>query len=364
MSSVANQTDELRAEAFAGRLFEAALGTAEILTIYIGDRLGFYRALRSSGAVTSGEFATICSVDERYAREWLEQQAVASILSVDDSSVPAPARRYSLPVAHAAVLTDPDSALSMAPIARAFVSCANVLPQILDAFRNGGGVPWEDFGADGIEAQGDFNRPWLLASLGKEYLPMIADVHERLQKGAMVADFACGLGWAGIAIAQAYPNVTVTGFDLDPHSIEIANKTSADLGLTERVSFEVQDIATSKHAGTFDLVIVVEAIHDLARPVDALRSIHKALAPDGVAIVADEKTAEAFTAPGDETERLFYGFSVLCCLPAGRSEEPSAMTGTVMRPDTFRRYASEAGYSDVEILDIPHDLLRFYRLTP
>jgi ubiquinone/menaquinone biosynthesis C-methylase UbiE len=364
MGSAENQTVDSQAEAFAGRLFEAALGTAEILTIYIGDRLGFYRALRGAESVTPAQFAKMCSVDERYAREWLEQQAVASILCVDEASAPASSRRYSLPEAHAAVLTDPDSVLSMAPIARAFVSCANVLPQILDAFRKGGGVPWEDFGVDGIEAQGDFNRPWLLASLGKEYLPTIADVHERLQNGAAVADFACGVGWAGIAIAQSYPNVTVRGFDLDPHSIEIANKRSADLGLDERVSFEVQDIAMSELAGTFDLVIVVEAIHDLARPVDALRSIHKALAPDGVAIVADEKTAEAFTAPGDETERLFYGFSVLCCLPAGRSEEPSAMTGTVMRPDTFRGYASEAGFSDVDILDIPHDLLRFYRLTP
>jgi 2-polyprenyl-3-methyl-5-hydroxy-6-metoxy-1,4-benzoquinol methylase len=252
----------------------------------------------------------------------------------------------------------------MAPLARAFVSCATVLPKILEAFRTGGGVPWEDFGADGIEAQGDFNRPWLRTSLGHEYLPSIGDVHTRLQNGAAVADFACGVGWAGIAIAEAYPNVTVRGFDLDPHSIEIARKTSAELGLSDRVAFEVQDIAMSELAGAFDLVIVVEAIHDLAKPVDALRSIHKALAPDGVAIVADERTAEAFAAPGDEIERLLYCFSVLCCLPAGRSEEPSAMTGTVMRPDTFRRYATEAGFSDVEILDIPHDLLRFYRLTP
>ena len=87
------------------------------------------------------------------------------------------------------------------------------------------------------------------------------------------------------------------------------------------------------------------------------------LAPGGCAIVADEKVADVFT-PGDEIERLFYGFSVLLCLPTGMSEQPSAATGTVMRADTMRRYAAEAGFSEVDVLDIPHDLLRFYRLTP
>jgi len=37
----------------------------------------------------------------------------------------------------------------------------------------------------------------------------------------------------------------------------------------------------------------------------------------------------------------------------------------VMRPGTFRRYADEAGFKSVDILDqVQHDFLRFYRLTP
>ena len=63
-------------------------------------------------------------------------------------------------------------------------------------------------------------------------------------------------------------------------------------------------------------------------------------------------------------ERLFYGFSTLCCLPAGMAEQPSAATGTVMRPDTLRRYALEAGFRNVEVLPIEHDLFRFYRPIP
>lgn len=354
-----------QAEAFVGRIFEGALGTVDVLTLYIGDRLGLYSALRDDGPMTPAQLAATCSINERYAREWLEQQAISGIVAVLDVAAPEDMRRYSLPEGHALVLTDPDSPFSMAPLARAFVASAMALPKILDAFRSGGGVSWTEFGADAIEAQGDFNRPWLLSSFGTEYLPLIPDLHDRLHADppAQVADFACGVGWASIAIASAYPKAVVTGFDLDESSIYIARKNAAARGLTDRVTFQVRDIAETSLEGGYDLVVVIEAIHDLSRPVEALTSIRRVLAPHGIVIVADEKTADRFAIPGDEMERLFYGFSVLCCLPAGMSEQPSAGTGTVMRADTMRSYAAAAGFADVEILDIPHDLLRFYRLT-
>lgn len=358
-------TDPDQTEAFVGRLFEAALSTIDLLTVYIGDRLGLYEGLRDGAPLTPSELASRCSINERYAREWLEQQAVTGILTVDDVAASDDARRYSLPEGHARALTDLDSASSMAPLARAFAACAMALPKILDAFRSGDGVSWTDFGSDAIESQGDFNRPWLMSSFGSEYLPRIPDVHHRLlaEPPAHVADFACGVGWASLAVAAAYPKAIVHGFDLDESSIEIATKNAAERGLSDRVTFEVRDIAESTFEGGYDLVVVIEAVHDLSRPVEALKSIHKVLAPGGSAIVADENVADVFTAPGDELERLFYGFSVLMCLPAGMSEQPSAATGTVMRSDTMRAYAAEAGFADVEVLDIPHDLLRFYRLN-
>jgi hypothetical protein len=107
-----------------------------------------------------------------------------------------------------------------------------------------------------------------------------------------------------------------------------------------------------------------EMLHDLARPVEALRVMRGLLAEGGAVFIMDERVAERFTAPGDEVERLYYGFSTLCCLPAGMAEQPSAGTGTVMRPDTFRRYALEAGFRDVEVLPIEHDQFRFYRPLP
>src|SRR5207253_1036748 len=186
---------ERSGEALVGRLFEASIGMFEVMSVYLGDRLGLYRALRDGGPATTAELATRAGIDERYAREWLEQQAVADILDVDDVAAPADERRYTLPEAHSAPLLDPDSPLSIAPVARSVVACAKVLPQLLDAFRSGGGVDWAEYGPDMIEAQGDFNRPWLRGSFGSEILPAIAAAHERLARpGARVADVACGVG--------------------------------------------------------------------------------------------------------------------------------------------------------------------------
>lgn len=357
--------DAERAEALTGRLFSAAQESLDVLTVYIGDRLGLYRALADAGPLTPSELAIATSIDERYAREWLEQQAVSGILEVDDPAVPAIKRRYALAPGHAESLVDPESPFSIAPLARGTVACAQALPAVLDAFRSGGGVPWSAFGTDAIEAQGDFNRPWLLSKLGTEHLPQIPDVHARLQGDppARVADFACGLGWAGIAIARAYPNVTVHGFDIDEGSVERARRNAADAGVADRVNFLVGDITDRSFSGEYELIIAIEGIHDLARPVDALATIRRVLAPGGSAIALEEKVADSFT-PGHPIDRFMYGFSVLLCLPAAMAEQPSAATGTVMRPETFRRYALEAGFRDLEILDIDLPMQRYYRLMP
>jgi hypothetical protein len=84
--------------------------------------------------------------------------------------------------------------------------------------------------------------------------------------------------------------------------------------------------------------------------------------PGGTVLVMDERVAETFTAPGDEIEQLMYGYSLMCCLPDGLAHPGSAATGTVMRPETLRRYAEKAGFSGVEVLPIEDPFFRFYRL--
>jgi SAM-dependent methyltransferase len=355
-----------KAEAFVGRLFEAGLGAFDLLTVYIGDRLGLYPLLAEIGPVTPDEFAGKAGIHPRYAREWLEQQAVTGILDVDDPSKGEGDRRYSLPVAHAETLNNPDSLLSITPLARTVVSAAQSLPSLLKAYRTGEGVPWAGYGADMIESQGDFNRPWLVNQFGTEFLPSLPDVHQRLlaDPSARVADVACGVGWASIAIAKAYPKTRVDGFDPDPGSIQIARRLAKEAGVDDRVSFEVRDGAAVGNLGPYDLAVVIESIHDMSRPVEVLGAIRQSLAPGADLLVADERVADDFTAPGDEVERFMYAASMLVCLPGGLAEQPSAGTGTVMRTGTLRDYAKKAGFGDVEVLPYEPGFLRFYRLTP
>jgi SAM-dependent methyltransferase len=281
-------------------------------------------------------------------------------------SKPAVDRRYTLPAAHAEALTKPDSLFSIAPLARALVSATQALPQLLKAFRTGGGVAWGAYGSDMIESQGDFNRPWLVNQLGTEFLPAIPDVHRRLQADppARVLDLACGVGWAAIAIAKAYLTVRVDGFDPDESSIDEARRLAKEAGVDDRVRFEVRDGAEVGKEGPYDLAVVIEAIHDVSRPVEILAAIRQSLAPTGVLLVADERVADVFTAPGDDVERFMYAASVLVCLPGGLAEQPSAATGTVMRAGTFRDYATKAGFQKVEVLPFEPGFLRLYRLTP
>ena len=329
-----------------------------------GDRLGYYRSLAEHGPATSAELAVASGTDERYAREWLEQQAVAGILEVDDVGAAAAERRFSLPAAHAEVLSDRDSLAHVTPLARYGVAFAHVLPAVEEAFRNGGGVSWEDYGKLGREAQADANRPVFSNLLGADWLPSIEDVNERLlaDPPARVADVACGAGWSSIAIARAYPKVTVDGLDLDEASVELAQANLAGTGVEDRVSFQHRDAGDPELAGAYQLVTVFEALHDMSRPVDVLRALRSLVAEDGAVLVMDERVADSFTAPGDEIERLMYTYSILCCLPVGLADSPSAGTGTVMRADTVRRYATEAGFADVDVLPIEHDFFRLYRL--
>jgi 2-polyprenyl-3-methyl-5-hydroxy-6-metoxy-1,4-benzoquinol methylase len=154
----------------------------------------------------------------------------------------------------------------------------------------------------------------------------------------------------------------VDGYDLDPASVELAGENVAATEVADRVVVHLRDAGDPELAGSYQLVTVFEALHDMSQPVEVLRSLRGLLADDGALIVMDERVADAFSAPGDEVERIMYTYSVLCCLPVGRADTPSAATGTVMRADTVRRYASEAGFADVEVLPIEHDFFRLYRL--
>ena len=352
-------------DALVERLFGATIAAMDLFAVYLGDRLGYYRALADGGPATSGELARRTGTAERYAREWLEQQAVTGILACENPEAEATERRYRLPAGYEAVLVDPDSLTAMAPMAQIFAGCVKPLPTLLEAYRTGGGVPFEDYGADLAEGQAGTTRPQFRHLLTQEWLPAMPDVHARLQTDppARIADIGMGLGWSSIAIAQAHPTVHVDGFDLDAASVEAARTNADAAGVADRVNFHCRDAGDADLVGRYDFALAVECIHDMPAPVAVLSAMRRLVGEGGPVLVVDEKVADRFAAPGDEVERMMYGWSILHCLPVGMVEQPSAATGTVIREATMRRYAEAAGFRRIEVLPIAHDFFRFYRLT-
>jgi len=357
--------DDAERDAFAERLLGQTIGALELLGVYLGVRLGLYRALADRGALTPGELAEAAGIHPRYAREWLEEQAVAGILTAHGSDDP-DARAFTLPPAHGDVLVNELGPAYLAPASQLVAGITGVLPQLLEAYRSGAGVPYAAYGADFRAGQAAFNRPMFVTDLGAEWIPAMPDVHDRLlaEPPARVADVGCGAGWSTIGLKQAYPKIDAHGIDLDEASIADARRNARDAGLDGSVNFEVRDAADPALAGRYDLVCIFEALHDMSRPVDALAASRTLLAGGGSVLVVDERVADTFTAPGDEVERMMYGWSILHCLPVGLDEQPSAATGTVMRTETLRRYATEAGLPNIEVLPVENDFFRLYRLRP
>ena len=246
--------------------------------------------------------------------------------------------------------------------------CAAVVPLLgraielmVGAFRTGSGVAFGDFALHDVQAA--FTRPVFANHLTQHLLPALPDVQDKLSSGERVriAEVGCGEGLAAIAIATTYANVAIDGYDLDEASIAVARDRAADAGVLERVRFEVRDAADPGIVGDYDLVLAIEMLHDVPDPVGILRTMKKLAGMHGAVLVVDERAEDDFTAPAGEMERFFYAFSTLHCLSVSL-QDGGAGTGTVMRADTLRRYAAEAGFATVDVLHVEHPQFRLYRL--
>ena len=265
------QTDEL-----ADHLFTSVLGTLDVLTVHIGDQFGLYDLLHRSGPLSVDEVAQRSGMHPRYAREWLEQQAVAGLIDVDDPALDAESRRYSLSDEHAAVLSDPDSLSFFTPFARMVAAAAVQLPALQDAYRSGGGVGWETYGPLMRTAQAEANRPLYLGPLGSEWLPAlpgcIATSRRRARSPTSAAARAgrrSGSPWPTRtrgSTGSTWTRPASTPPDGTPRPTAWATGCPSTSSTAQRREAET---------GGYDLVTAFECIHDMPDPVSVLANARR-----------------------------------------------------------------------------------------
>lgn len=353
---------EAALEAFADKIFTDTLGALSTFATTIGVELGWYEALAGTNSMNAGELAAATSTDARYAREWLEQQTVSGYLTVADAAAEADDRRFSIAPEAAEILTARDSVAYMAPFPGLVASFGRSLPQLTEAYRTGAGFGWHQHGDDARCGQAEANRPMFLNLLGQDYLASVPAVDAALRNGGTVADIGCGLGWSSIGVALAYPDARVDGYDIDGPSVDRARAHAAEAGVSDRVHFHCVD-AAELDADSYDVVLALECVHDMSDPVSVLAAMNKIVKPAGTVIVMDERVGDRFTGDIDPIEHFMYGFSLICCLPDGRDAAESVATGTVMRRSTLEGYATDAGFSALDVLPIDNDFFRFYLLV-
>jgi SAM-dependent methyltransferase len=358
MTTAAPAFNPARLEAFAGRMFGAANGALELLTVYLGERLGLYAALAERGPLSPAELAAASGTDERYTREWLEAQAACGIVTFEDG-------RFALPPEHAVALLERESLAYVAPLTNVQPALVGALRPLLEAFRSGAGVPYEVYGAEFREGQQDFTRPQYVNGMDAimASLPEV-DARLRAEPPARVVDVACGAGIFCLELARRYPGAEIEGIDLDEASIDMARANAREAGLEGRVHFHARDAADPRLDGPYDLITIHDSLHHMPQPVAALRAMRSLLAPEGRLLLVETRTAPHFNAPLPEGdfERFSYLVSVLHCLPTALAQQPSAGLGAIVREDTLKQLAADAGFASFAVAPVDHPMVRFYEL--
>ncbi len=337
--------DKQRVQEFARKIF--GLYTSGFLTLMvdIGHKTGLFEAA-AKGPSTSVELAERAGLNERYVREWLAAMTTGGIVTYDAAS-----RRFTLPPEHAVCLTGASSR-NLAASSQSLPMLAKRLPRVIECFRTGGGVPYEEFRPDFTEAQ---DASWRLLYDGlliKGFLPVARGLPERLAAGIRVADIGCGTGHAINVMAREYPRSSFVGYDLGADAIARAWVEARQLGLTN-ATFEVLDATRLPAEPKFDLITSFDAIHDQKDPATVLRRVAAALAPGGIYFMLEPKASSNLEDNvGNPFTPYMYGMSVLHCMTVSLAVGGAGL-GTAWGEQAARRMLADAGFTAVEVVDAP-----------
>jgi 2-polyprenyl-3-methyl-5-hydroxy-6-metoxy-1,4-benzoquinol methylase len=329
--------DADRLNAFLGRMVGDLGAIASGALVVLGDRLGFYKALREGGKLSPSELARRTGTHERNVREWLAAQAAAGYVEYDEAS-----NLFYLNAEQTAVFADEDSPAAMAGAFEVLSSLWIDEPKVADAFRTGQGLGWHEHSHCLFRGTERFFRPGYNANLVSAWLPSLEGVVAKLERGATVADVGCGHGASTISMARAFPKSTFVGFDYHAPSVENARKSAQKAGVAANTRFEVASAKDFK--GKFDLVAFFDCLHDMGDPVGAAAHVRESLKADGTWMLVEPFANDTVKANLNPVGRIYYAASTMICTPCSLSQEVGLALGAQAGELKLRQVVTAGGF--------------------
>ncbi|MEW8031913.1 MAG: class I SAM-dependent methyltransferase [Candidatus Thiodiazotropha endolucinida] len=338
---------------FAEELLQILNHGAIALMISIGHRTGLFDTMARIPPSDSQGIAESAGLNERYVREWLGAMVTAAIVSYDADS-----GCYTLPPAHAGLLTRDASPDNVAVFAQYIPLLGQVEEEVIDCFYNGGGVPYERY-TRFHEVMAEDSGQTVVSALFEHILPLIDGQLSRLQQGIDVLDVGCGRGQALLQLARAFPNSRFTGYDFSQEAIEWARKEADRQGLSNLL-FEVKDVTTLDEQGAYDWIVTFDAIHDQKSPDMVLSAIHGALRDDGIYLMQDIKgSSHLHNNLEHPIGPLLYTLSTMHCMTVSLAQDGAGL-GTVWGRELALKMLNEAGFNDVVVKELDHDFQNYF----
>ncbi|HXW37528.1 MAG TPA: methyltransferase domain-containing protein [Nitrososphaerales archaeon] len=324
----------------------------------IGDRLGLFKSLAREGPATSVELAERTHVNERYTLEWLRAMTSAGYLEYEPSS-----HRFTLPADHVPVLAEEGGESFFACVQEEMVGFAGPINQLMEAFRNGGGLSMDSYDPSTWEGQARFAVTWFEHLLVPVWLQLMPEVKAKLESGALVADVGCGQAGALIKLAQTYPRSQFRGYDNFAPALQKAKSNARAAGVSDRVSFEQKD-ASDGMTEKYDVITTFDVVHDTVDPLGLLRAIHDGLRPDGRYVCVEVNSSDRFEENIGAQGAFLYSCSLLFCLPTSLANLGAGL-GTAGLPEaTMRKMCHEAGFTTIKRVQMDDSFNALYEIAP
>jgi len=284
-------------------------------------------------------------------REWLGAMVTAGVVEVDPTST-----HYRLPAEHATFLTRAAAADNIAVFTQYIAVMGAVEDEIVECFKQGGGVPYEKFPRFHAVMAEDSGLS-VLSSLESHVLPLVPGLTDRLAQGMRVLDVGCGSGRIMNHLAALYPNSQFVGMDLSAEAVGNARDQAARKGL-RNIEFVIRDLSDFHETAepqAFDFITTFDAIHDQAKPLNVLQGIHRALKADGVYLMQDIRgSSHMYTDIGHPIGPFLYTISAMHCMTVSLAQGGVGL-GAMWGEERTREYLQRAGFRSIETNQLAHD---------